>query len=105
MHKLTAYLTVYDILLSCYRVLEMPQKPHRNGHFSGSQMTAVGFQGRATSSPQPGVLRSHELDHIRRTRGSVMVSSSQEYIAALGLKKEIPIDSTNTTGTARPCRR
>lgn len=38
-------------------------------------------------------------------RGSVADRSSQEYIAAMGLKKEIPMESKNTTGTAKPCRR
>src|SRR3712207_421089 len=71
----------------------------------GAQVSADGFWGRAASSPQPGALRSHDLDHIRRTKWSVKASSSQEYMAALGLKKEIPIDSTNTTGTAKPCTR
>jgi hypothetical protein len=38
-------------------------------------------------------------------RGSVIDRSSQEYIAAMGLKKEIPMEARNTTGTASPCRR
>jgi hypothetical protein len=34
-----------------------------------------------------------------------MDRSSQEYIAAIGLKKETPMESRNTTGTAKPCKR
>ena len=45
---LTAYPTVYNSHLSCYRVLAMAQKPHRNGHFSELQMTAFGFRGRVS---------------------------------------------------------
>jgi preprotein translocase subunit Sss1 len=50
--KLTAYLTGYDSLSSCYRVLEMAQKPQRNRYFSGSQVSADGFRALSCVNPQ-----------------------------------------------------
>jgi hypothetical protein len=46
--RLTVYLTVYDRLLSCYRVLAMAQKPDRNGLSLDSQGGANGFRGRVS---------------------------------------------------------
>ena len=46
--SLAVYLTVYDSLSLWYCAKGMVQKPHRNRHFSDSQMSGNGFRGRVS---------------------------------------------------------
>ena len=49
---LTAYLTVYDGLLSCYGTEAIARKPHRNRHHVGLEQGAEGFRGRVSHAIQ-----------------------------------------------------
>jgi hypothetical protein len=62
---LTVYLTVYDSLLLWYCAKGMVQKPHRNRHFSDSQMSGNGFRGLCSSSSQLDAAQSQWGNRLR----------------------------------------
>ena len=83
---LTAYPTVYDSLSTWYGWQMVTQKPHRNRHFSESQMGDNGFRGHASSSPHLDAARSQWANLLRTTMSSMAIMMNHVHVAVSTLK-------------------